>query len=276
MGERGDTGTDTQIWSKIKTKGGTLFIDEHARNAERPVRFVDCDFGRVVVNDSGGSNPSMYDFISCGLEPSDSIWAEPIRFGVPGAAVQRERIPAHRKRRGAKHPRFYNGPGSGTGFSDTNGHTFEAAIDWLAAKGITKGCNPPANTMFCPNDSVTRGQMAAFLVRALGYTSSGSGDYFNDTNGHIFEDAINKLRAAGVTQGCNPSGTRFCPDRRVTRGEMAAFLGRAFNYTAGVGTTTSSTTTGISSRAPSTGCEQRESPLAATRRATTASVPTTT
>ena len=236
MGERGDTGTDTQIWSKIKTKGGTLVIDEHARNAERPVRFVDCDFGRVVVNDSGGSNPSMYDFINCGLEPSD--------FDLDGARsdsvfrVQRSNGSAYRLTGSGSAqsiPRFYNGSVPGTGFSDTNGHTFEAAIDWLAAKGITKGCNPPANTRFCPNDFVTRGQMAAFLVRALGYTSSGSGDYFNDTNGHVFEDAINKLRAAGVTQGCNSSGTRFCPDRRVTRGEMAAFLGRAFNYTAGSG-----------------------------------------
>ncbi|MGH8915872.1 MAG: hypothetical protein ACRDZM_15335, partial [Acidimicrobiia bacterium] len=72
MGEAGDGGfTDTQIWANVKTKGGTLYIDEHARDAERPVRFVDCDLGRVDVNDSGGAEPSEYDFIRCGLEPSD-------------------------------------------------------------------------------------------------------------------------------------------------------------------------------------------------------------
>jgi hypothetical protein len=32
---------------------------------------------------------------------------------------------------------------------------------------VTKGCSPPANTKFCPNNHVTRGQMAAFLHRAL-------------------------------------------------------------------------------------------------------------
>ena|SRR5690606_26053027 len=50
---------------------------------------------------------------------------------------------------------------------------FAADIEWLASEGITRGCNPPQNTRFCPNDPVTRGQMAAFLVRALGLTATG-------------------------------------------------------------------------------------------------------
>ena len=42
-------------------------------------------------------------------------------------------------------------------------------IDRLATAGVTKGCNPAqGNTKFCPHDCVTRGQMAAFLHRALG------------------------------------------------------------------------------------------------------------
>jgi hypothetical protein len=51
-------------------------------------------------------------------------------------------------------------------FSDVSDTTvFEADIDWLAATGVTLGCNPPANTEFCPGDGVTRGQIAAFLHR---------------------------------------------------------------------------------------------------------------
>ncbi len=46
-----------------------------------------------------------------------------------------------------------------------NSHTFHAAIDFMAANGITQGCNPPANTNYCPDDPVTRGQMAGFLKR---------------------------------------------------------------------------------------------------------------
>jgi hypothetical protein len=50
-------------------------------------------------------------------------------------------------------------------FSDVDGsNNFEDDICWLADHGITKGCNPPSNTQFCPEDPVTRGQMAAFLV----------------------------------------------------------------------------------------------------------------
>ena len=112
------------------------------------------------------------------------------------------------------------------------GHTFETAINWLASDGITQGCNPPANSEFCPDDRVTRGQMAAFLVRAFGYSSSGTGDYFDDTPGNTFETDIDRLRVAGITQGCNPpTNNRYCPDDLVTRGQMAAFLGRAFEYT---------------------------------------------
>jgi hypothetical protein len=53
-------------------------------------------------------------------------------------------------------------------FTDDDGSVFEQDIEALATAGITKGCNPPANDLFCPGDAVTRGQMAAFLFRALG------------------------------------------------------------------------------------------------------------
>ena len=71
--------------------------------------------------------------------------------------------------------------------------------------------------------------MAAFLVRALGLTDNGGGDLFTDDDGSTFESDIDKLGTAGITKGCNPSAnTRFCPDAKVTRGQMAAFLVRAF------------------------------------------------
>jgi hypothetical protein len=51
-------------------------------------------------------------------------------------------------------------------FSDVpNSHTFHGDIAWLANAGVTKGCNPPANTNYCPDDNVTRGQMSAFMRR---------------------------------------------------------------------------------------------------------------
>ncbi len=116
----------------------------------------------------------------------------------------------------------------GTQFTDTVGTMFESDIAKLAAAGITKGCNPPANTNFCPYAAVTRGQMAAFLVRAYGLADDGGGNTFTDDDGSVFEDDIARLAAAGITSGCNPpSNTRFCPNSPVTREQMAAFLFRA-------------------------------------------------
>jgi hypothetical protein len=59
-------------------------------------------------------------------------------------------------------------PGYRGTFDDDDSSVFEADIEWMADEGITKGCNPPDNDLYCPNGHVTRGQMAAFLHRALG------------------------------------------------------------------------------------------------------------
>ena len=120
--------------------------------------------------------------------------------------------------------------GGGNTFVDDDGSIFEDDIAKLAAAGITRGCNPPDNTRFCPDDDVTRGQMAAFLVRALDLPAYGGADVFVDDNGSVFEDDIERLAAQGITRGCNPPvNDSFCPDDPVTRGQMAAFLNRAFN-----------------------------------------------
>jgi hypothetical protein len=51
-------------------------------------------------------------------------------------------------------------------FGDDGGHIFEPAINALGAVRVTLGCNPPDNSMFCPDDPIRRDQMATFLVRA--------------------------------------------------------------------------------------------------------------
>jgi len=119
---------------------------------------------------------------------------------------------------------------SGT-FVDDDGNVHESNIEAIAAAGITKGCNPPANTMFCPRDPVTRAQMAALLVRGLGYQDAGGGDLFVDDDDSIFEQQIDIIGTADITKGCNPpANSMFCPNQPVTREQMAAFLVRAFSY----------------------------------------------
>lgn len=105
-------------------------------------------------------------------------------------------------------------------------HMFAPSIRALFEAGITRGCTGTA-TRYCPDDTVTRGEMAAFLTRAVDLPAGESVD-FTDDDGNIFEDAIERLAASGITRGCNPpANDRFCPDDTVTRGQMAAFLTRA-------------------------------------------------
>ncbi|MEA2003157.1 MAG: N-acetylmuramoyl-L-alanine amidase, partial [Actinomycetota bacterium] len=115
------------------------------------------------------------------------------------------------------------------GFTDAADSIFAIDIDRIAGAHITRGCNPPANDQYCPDTPVTRGQLAAFLSRALDLAAS-DGDSFVDDDGSVFEPDIERLRLAGITLGCNPPGNdRFCPERNVTRAEMATFLSRALS-----------------------------------------------
>lgn len=104
-------------------------------------------------------------------------------------------------------------------FRDDDGSPHEPDIARIAAAGVTHGCAPER---FCPNAVVTRGEMAAFLVRAASLPPGS--DAFSDDDGNPFEADIDALAAAGITLGCGPG--RFCPHGAVTRAEMAVFLVR--------------------------------------------------
>lgn len=112
-------------------------------------------------------------------------------------------------------------------FRDAIDNYFLEDIVWLAEHGITLGCNEDG-TEFCPNETVTRAQMAAFLHRALKDILEGIGEHeFADDDGSIFEDDIEWLASVGVTTGCDAEGEQFCPHDSVIRSHMAAFLHRA-------------------------------------------------
>lgn len=113
-------------------------------------------------------------------------------------------------------------------FWDDDGSPHEAPIEALAEEGITHGCNPPLDDRYCPNVEVTRGQMAAYLARALDLPAS-TGDHFTDDDDSVFEADIERIAEAGITRGCNPpENDRYCPAVRIPRDQMAAFLDRAF------------------------------------------------
>jgi len=57
---------------------------------------------------------------------------------------------------------------------------FHSSIAWMKDNGVTLGCNPPANTEFCPGDNVSREQMASFM-RRLAQTQGTAGSSVTDT-----------------------------------------------------------------------------------------------
>ena len=80
-----------------------------------------------------------------------------------------------------------------------------------------------------PAASVTRAQMATFLVRAYELASGnqlgGAGeDLFEDDDGSVHEGRIDKAADAGFTTGTAPG--RFAPADHVRRDQMASFLAR--------------------------------------------------
>ena len=115
-------------------------------------------------------------------------------------------------------------PGNGEGtFDDDDGSIFVEDIEWLAAEGITNGC---AYRLFCPLDFVTRGQMAAFLHRALpDLPEVRPAIDFEDDDDSTFEADIEWLYSRAITNGTTL--TTYSPEDGVTRGQMAAFLHRA-------------------------------------------------
>lgn len=122
---------------------------------------------------------------------------------------------------------------AGATFTDDDGNTHEADIETIAAAGITRGCNPPDNDEYCPDDGFTRGQSAAFFNRALNLLASTT-DAFGDDETSIFEGDINAIAAIGITVGCNPpANDAFCPDDTVTRAQWASFMVRALGLTEG-------------------------------------------
>jgi hypothetical protein len=106
---------------------------------------------------------------------------------------------------------------------------YAAWIERFAAEGITSGCG---GGRFCPNDSVTRDQMAVFLLRGRkggAFAPPAAEGLFADVSvgaGAPFGKWIEELAREGITLGC--SAGRFCPSLTVSRGQMAAFLVRAF------------------------------------------------
>jgi uncharacterized delta-60 repeat protein len=153
--------------------------------------------------------------------------AVPLLF-CPEAIVSRSQMAVFLLR--GVHGSTYSPPkATGAIFGDVPlGYWAGAWIEQLANEGITGGCG---NGNYCPELTVTRDQMAVFLLRAkhgLGYTPPVATGVFADVpTTHWAAPWIEQLAAEGITAGCG--GGNYCPGAPVTRAQMAVFLVRTFN-----------------------------------------------
>lgn len=124
----------------------------------------------------------------------------------------------------------FNPPAAtGAVFNDVAAGSFAANfIEKFYQDGITAGCG---NNNYCPHSSVSRAQMAVFLLRAKygsNYSPPAATGVFTDVPLGSFADAwIEQLAAEGITSGCGAD--IYCPDDAVTRDQMAVFLVRTFD-----------------------------------------------
>ncbi|MBP2113639.1 S-layer homology domain-containing protein [Paenibacillus silagei] len=109
-------------------------------------------------------------------------------------------------------------------FADIKGHWAQASVEKLASKYILTGLT---DSKFAPNATTTRAEFAAMMVRALGYSSSGSADVsFKDTpSGAWYTGSVGTAAELGLVQG--GTDNNFRPNDIITRQEMTIILVKA-------------------------------------------------
>ena len=180
---------------------------------------------------------------------------------TPGSVIFVGLDPRLRDIRRAMHPNFAFGAGDATvtesnavpilfmaadgeaaqayrdGFSDVVGgvRLSSTRIHALAQTGMFDGSLCGVD-MFCPDEPIERSTMAVWLIRALGDSepSAAGATRFADIDaGQWWAPHVERLADLEITVGCKREPLRYCPNRPVTRAQMATFLARAL----GVNTT---------------------------------------
>ena len=155
----------------------------------------------------------------------------PARF-CPYNTVNRAEMAAFLER--AMHaPAGFTPPGAQGLFQDVPASDWDAGwVEALYADSVTTGCgtNP---LRFCPFQPTTRGQTAAFLLRAeygSNYQPPAATGIFTDVAASRWDAPwIEQLYREQITNGCGVNPLRFCADDGITRAQMAVFIARTFH-----------------------------------------------
>ena len=105
---------------------------------------------------------------------------------------------------------------------------FYKAVLWAVEEGITAGYG--SDTIFNPNGSCTRGQVATFLWRFFDQPQPASTENpFNDVkSSEFYYTAVLWAAESGITAGYGNAYT-FAPNMACNRGQVVTFLYRAMN-----------------------------------------------
>jgi predicted outer membrane repeat protein len=207
------------------------------RGVSRP-RGPHCDIGAfeqehlfadVPVTGKEWMEPWIEAFYYAGI--TTGCAGSPLRF-CPESTVTRAEMAVFLLR-AMNLPGPYSPPAATHTFADVpvaGKEWMEAWIDQFYAEGVTTGCG---GGNYCPENHVTRAEMAVFVLRALhggGYSPPPATHTFADVpvvGMEWMEPWIDQFAAEGITTGCG--GGNYCPENSVTRAEMAVFIDRAYS-----------------------------------------------
>jgi hypothetical protein len=228
------------------TDGGSISGAQTSTLTIDPVAFADMAVYDVLVTDDCGSAGSNAAFLS--VEFADVAASSPFHDAIitiassgitsgcgggnycPTSPVRRDQMAVFLLR--SEHGSSYAPPACTGVFADVPcPSAFADWVEQLAAEGVTSGCG---GGNFCPGDSVSRAQMAVFLLKTSqgsSYTPPAATGIFGDVPaGSFAADFIEDLYGRGITGGCSASPLLYCPGSSVLRQQMATFLVRTFGF----------------------------------------------
>ena len=201
----------SEVGIGVEVRGSTLWVTQVFRQPSTSTRVAFSD-----ISSERTHGPNILELAESGVTMGCGSSSY-----CPGRSVTRAEMATFLSRAQSMLPLT---PGSFVDTPRSNVHS--ANIEAIRHADITTGCG--SSTHYCPARDVTRAEMASFLARSLELPQSTSRTRFSDVqDGSTHAAAIEAIARAGITTGC--SSDQYCPDRAVTRAEMATFLVRAFD-----------------------------------------------
>ncbi|MGE7911027.1 S-layer homology domain-containing protein [Lysinibacillus xylanilyticus] len=108
---------------------------------------------------------------------------------------------------------------------ELSGHMHESGLRYLISKGALK---QDANGSYRPNDTVTRGEFATYIAKALNLEKKDNITFTDVPDTYLFATDIKLAATAGIITGYTDGS--FKPDAHISREHMAVMLIRAVDY----------------------------------------------